>query len=206
MKTHPISSNDALSCPQAYRLVLPPSPAIGPQLFSSSTTANSNMPALSLSLPPLSSQLAHTTSSQLLSPGSISPSACANFRDRTNSLKRKALDNLAIASAKAIKLTDTLPSLVSQLSDNKVLIDKIGIDVSDEKFADFYDPAIVTILSKLSLSMSGQHKILSNVVSELEGVKMVISDIQNSIANPPATVDMSCSPPPPTVQRSTTHR
>ena len=84
-----------------------------------------------------------------------------------------------------------------KIGDNKVLIDKIGIDVSDEKFADFNHPAIVTILSKLSLSMSGQHKILSNVVSELEGVKMVISDIQNSIANPPATVDMSCFPPLP---------
>jgi hypothetical protein len=106
-----------------------------------------------------------------------------------------ALDNLALASAKSIRLANSLPSLVSQLSDNKLLVDKIGIEVSDEKFADFNDPAIVTILSKVSLAMTAQHAMISNVVSELEGVKMLISDMQNSINTSPPQLDPACYPP-----------
>ncbi len=44
------------------------------------------------------------------------------------------MDNIALASAKAIRLSDSLPSLVSKLSDHKLLVDKIGVEVSDEKF------------------------------------------------------------------------
>jgi hypothetical protein len=61
--------------------------------------------------------------------------------------------------------------LVSQLSDNKQLVDKIGVEVSDETFADFNDPALVSILQKFSLSMTAQHSIISNVVSEIECIK-----------------------------------
>jgi len=187
MKTLPMSTRDALSCPQASRLVPPPHPPIGQPLASSSTTANRITPAATLN--PLASQPGHTTASQLLPSCSASPThtISASPRDRSNSLKRKALDNLALASAKSIRLANTLPTLVSQLSDNKLLVDKIGIEVSDEKFADFNDPAIVTILSKISLAMSGQHAMISNVVSEIEGIKMLISDVQNSI---------NVSPPP----------
>jgi hypothetical protein len=118
-------------------------------------------------------------------PASPSHTASANIRERTNSIKRKALDNLAVASAKSIRLTESLPSLVSQLSENKVLVDKIGIEVSDEKFADCVDPSVVAILSKFSLAITAQHSIISNVVSELEGVKMIINDVQNSVNSLP---------------------
>jgi hypothetical protein len=118
-------------------------------------------------------------------PASPSAIASASFRERTNSIKRKALDNLAVASAKSIRLTESLPSLVSQLSENKVLVDKIGIEVSDEKFADCVDPSVVAILSKFSLAITAQHSIISNVVSELEGVKMLINDVQNSVNSLP---------------------
>jgi hypothetical protein len=111
------------------------------------------------------------------------------IRDRANSVKRKALDNLALASAKAIKLSDSLPSLVSQLSDHKLLVDKIGVEVSDEKFTDSTDPAIVSILQKFSLAMSAQHLIVSNVVSELEGVQMILSDVQTAVLSQAPSLD-----------------
>jgi hypothetical protein len=43
--------------------------------------------------------------------------------------------------------------------------------------------------------MSAQHAIISNVVSELEGVKMLISDVQNSINASPPQLDPACYPP-----------
>jgi hypothetical protein len=86
--------------------------------------------------------------------------------------------------------------LVSQLSDNKLLVDKIGIEVSDEKFADCVDPSVVAILSKFSLAMTAQHSIISNVASELEGVKMLITDVQNSVNSLTSTsLDQSSFPP-----------
>ncbi len=209
-----MASNDALSCPQACRLVppLPPHPLSshqppGSQPAASSTLANRITPLLSNPLASQASLSATATSSQLLSPGQTSSCASSpNIRDRTNSLKRKAIDNLTLASAKAIRLTESLPALVSQLSDNKLLADKIGVEVSDEKFMDNNDSDIVSILSKFSLAISGQHKLISNVVSELESVKLVISDIQASIcANPPAFDNASFPPltqqknPPPGV-------
>jgi hypothetical protein len=104
--------------------------------------------------------------------------------------------------AKAIKLAESLPSLVSQLSDNKQLVEKIGVEVSDETFADFNDPALVSILQKFSLSMSAQHGIISNVVSEIECIKMMISDVQSSISCQPPPPDMSSFPslPQPSIQ------
>jgi len=132
-----------------------------------------------------------------LSAGLASPSDTSTHtynRDRANSVKRKALDNLALASAKAIKLSNTLPSLVSQLSDHKVLVDKIGVEVSDEKFTDSTDPAIVSILQKFSLAMSAQHSIVSNVVSELEGVKMILSDVQTAVLSQAPPLDPTVFP------------
>jgi len=131
MKTLPMSTRDALSCPQASRLVPPPHPPLGQPLASSSTTANRITPALTLNTH--ASQPGHTTASQLLPPCSASPThtISASPRDRSNSLKRKAFDNLTLASAKSIRLAESLLSLVSQLSDNKLLVDKIGIEVSD---------------------------------------------------------------------------
>jgi len=201
MKIKPMSTRDALSCPQASRLVPPPAPPdpsgslIGQTRDYSSTLTNRITPTLTL---PPASQPCHTTGSQLphTNPASPSHTASASFRDRTNSVKRKALDNLAIASAKSIRLTEALPSLVSQLSDNKLLVDKIGIEVSDEKFADCVDPSVVAILSKFSLAMTAQHSIISNVASELEGVKMLITDVQNSVNSLTSTsLDQSSFPP-----------
>jgi hypothetical protein len=84
--------------------------------------------------------------------------------------------------------------LVSQLSDNKQLVDIIGVEVSDETFADFNDPALVSILQKFSLSMTAQHSIISNVVSEIKCIKMTISDVQASVASHPPPPDLSSFP------------
>jgi hypothetical protein len=85
--------------------------------------------------------------------------------------------------------------LVSQLSDHKVLVDKIGVEVSDEKFTDSTDPAIVSILQKFSLAMSAQHSIVSNVVSELEGVKMILSDVQTAVLSQAPPLILPCFHP-----------
>jgi hypothetical protein len=168
MKAKPMSSRDALSCPQASRLVPSSHPLIGQQPAFSIAPANSCTPSISLT--PSAGKASHTTYSQLLPAGFASPSDNNIYtRDRANSFKRKAQDNLALAAAKAIKLSDSLPSLVSQLSDHKLLVEKIGVEVSDEDFTDATDPAIVSILQKFSLALSAQHSIVSNVVSELEG-------------------------------------
>jgi hypothetical protein len=77
-----------------------------------------------------------------------------------------------------------------------VLVDKIGIEVSDENSADCVDPSVVAILSKFSLAITAQHSVISNVVSELEGVKMLINDVQNSVNSlPPTSLDQSSFPP-----------
>ncbi len=68
--------------------------------------------------------------------------------------------------------------------------------MSDEKFADCVDPSVVAILSKFSLAITAHHSIISNVVSELEGVKMLINDVQNSVNSlPPTSLDQSSFPP-----------
>jgi hypothetical protein len=122
-----------------------------------------------------------STGSQLLPPGHNSlPSANSPFRGRAASLKRKAADNLALASAKSIRLSAASPSLVSAISSNKVLVDKITAAVSDDIFIGNNDPSLIAFLADVSSSLSSQSDILSNVVSEIECIKLTINDLQSS--------------------------
>ncbi len=47
----------------------------------------------------------------------------------------------------------------------------------------------MSILQKFSLAMSAQHSIVSNVVSELEGVKMILSDVQTAVLSQAPSLD-----------------
>ena len=181
-------SRDALSCPQANRLV-PPAPLsrwFQASDNSSCTVQNSAVlnQALPSTLPPSAAApnlTCRSTGSQLLPPGHNSlPSANSPFRGRAASLKRKAADNLALASAKSIRLSAASPSLVSAISSNKVLVDKITAAVSDDIFIGNNDPSLIAFLADVSSSLSSQSDILSNVVSEIECIKLTINDLQSS--------------------------
>ncbi len=76
-----------------------------------------------------------------------------------------------------IHLASTTADLVSKLSDNKILVDKIAFDVSSEDFLDNVNPAMVDLLSKMSLAMSSQHTMLSDVVSEVQSIKTTVTEL-----------------------------
>ena len=187
MKTVPMTSRDALSCPQANRLVphAPLSRWIQSSSNTSRTVQNSAVfnQALPSSLPPPAAPnlTCAPTGSQLLSPGHIShSSANSPFRGRAPSLKRKAVDNLSLASAKSIRLCAASPSLVSAISSNKVICDKIAAAVSDDIFIGNNDPSLIAFLTDVSSSLSSQSDILSTVVSEIESIKLTFNDLQSS--------------------------
>jgi hypothetical protein len=67
--------------------------------------------------------------------------------------------------------------LVSKLSDNKILVDKIAFEVSSEDFMDSNNSGMNDLLSKMSLAMSSQHLMLSDVISEVQGLKSTVTEL-----------------------------
>jgi hypothetical protein len=67
--------------------------------------------------------------------------------------------------------------LVSKLSDNKILVDKIAFEVSSEDFMDSNNAGMIDLLSKMSLAMSSQHLMLSDVISEVQGLKSTVTEL-----------------------------
>jgi hypothetical protein len=61
-----------------------------------------------------------------------------------------------------------------------VLVDKITAAVSDDIFIGNNDPSLIAFLADVSSSLSSQSDILSNVVSEIECIKLTINDLQSS--------------------------
>jgi hypothetical protein len=100
-----------------------------------------------------------------------------NFRNRASSVKRKAGEQAVAAAAKVIRLASSTADLVSKLSDNKILVEKIAFEVSSEDFIDNVNPAMVDLLSKMSLAMSSQHTMLSDVVSEVQSIKTTVNEL-----------------------------
>jgi hypothetical protein len=76
-----------------------------------------------------------------------------------------------------IRLASTTADLVSKLSDNKILVDKIAFEVSSEDFMDSNNVGMVDLLSKMSLAMSSQHLMLSDVISEVQGLKSTVTEL-----------------------------
>jgi hypothetical protein len=99
-----------------------------------------------------------------------------NGRDRSSSIKRKAADDAAAASAKVIRLASVTPDLVRSITDNKKLVDKIMEEVSEETFVTCTNGPVVAILSKISLALNSQHELISNVVSEIECLKISVAE------------------------------
>jgi hypothetical protein len=129
-----------------------------------------------------SNQVATATAPPPANPDQLSGTAASadgslNFRNRASSVKRKAGDQAVAAAAKVIRLASTTADLVSKLSDNKILVDKIAFDVSSEDFLDNVNPAMVDLLSKMSLAMSSQHTMLSDVVSEVQSIKTTVTEL-----------------------------
>ncbi len=56
-------------------------------------------------------------------------------------------------------------------------MDKIAFDVSSEDFIDNVNPGLVDLLSKISLAMSSQHTMISDVVSEVQGLKTTVTEL-----------------------------
>jgi hypothetical protein len=106
-------------------------------------------------------------------------------RDRSSSIKRKAADDAAAASAKVIRLASVTPDLVRSITDNKKLVDKIMEEVSDENFVTCTNGPVVALLSKISLALNSQHELISNVVSEIECLKISVAEKSNQ--NPAST-------------------
>ncbi len=76
-----------------------------------------------------------------------------------------------------IRLASTTADFVSKLSDNKILVDKIAFEVSSEDFMDSNNAGMVDLLSKMSLAMSSQHLMLSDVISEVQGLKSTVTEL-----------------------------
>jgi hypothetical protein len=82
-----------------------------------------------------------------------------------------------------IRLASSTADWVSKLSDNKILVDKIAFEVSSEDFMDCNHSSMVDLLSKISLAMSSQHVMLSDVVSEVQGLKSTVSELCTEYSN-----------------------
>jgi len=193
MKGKPMGSRDALLCVQTLESIPPKPPDL---LFSKPSSPHpSNQVAPAVAPPP-------ANTNQLSGP-TVSADCSLNFRNRASSVKRKAGEQAA--AAKVIRLASTTADLVSKLSDNKILVDKIAIDVSSEDFLDNVNPAMIDLLSKMSLAMSSQHTMLSDVVSEVQSIKATVnelcteygrlsSDYASSFVSSFPSLDNSCNP------------
>jgi hypothetical protein len=179
MKARPTGSRDALLCPQASRLVNR-NPQTLTTLSPSEPLSNqgSTCPAPPSEVTPVSSQLTVPSLSNVNNGG----------RDRSSSVKRKAADDAAAASAKVIVLASVTPDLVRSITDNKKLVDKIMEEVSDENFVTGTNGPVVALLSKISLALNSQHELISNVVSEIESLKISVAEKSNQN---PASTDIS---------------
>jgi hypothetical protein len=166
MKGKPTGSRDALLCVQDLGPV-PPKP---PDFLDSKPRSPLPSNQVATAMAPLSAI-----------PGQLSASVSADailpIRNRASSFKRKAGEQAAAAAAKVIRLASSSADLVSKLSDNKILVDKIAFDVSSEDFIDNVNPGLVDLLSKISLAMSSQHTMISDVVSEVQGLKTTVTEL-----------------------------
>jgi hypothetical protein len=125
-----------------------------------------------------------------------------NFRNRASSVKRKAGEQAVAAAAKVIRLASSTVDLVSKLSDNKILVEKISFEVSSEDFIDNVNPAMVDLLSKMSLAMSSQHTMLSDVVSEVQSIKTTVNELCSEYGKLSSDYAASLSSSFPTLENS----
>jgi len=170
MKTKPTGVPEAL---QALPLKIPESESTEPSLHPpfSGGTGNPVSPALP---PGLTSKSADLSAIAYLK---------EKYRNRSNSVKRKADTAASEVAAKTIRLAAASKSLVSMISDNKKVVENVMKEVSSEKVMDSIDSITLDLLTKISLGLEGNSKIVEHYVSELEGIKAVVNDLVDIISS-----------------------